>query len=550
MKKWFLLGIIILAFVLRVAGLSNFPVGFTPDEASFGYDAFSLIETGKDQWGRLFPLVLESFGDFKSPLLSYLAIPFVWLFGLTKVAIRLPNALLGTASVFVVYLLTLNLFPKKKVLAYFSSLLLAISSWHIMMSRGAFEANLTTFFLPLGILLFLKGLKSKKYLNWSAVVLGLNLFTYHSAKLVTPLIFVFLIILYWKKVKRHIKLPVGIFGIFFVVTIYTFSLGAGSRVEEIGVMSGALVDAAKVRIELINEGMNPTLARLLHNKYETAARRFVNNYGQYFSPRFLFIDGPAEATYGMLPGRGVLYWFELPLLLAAVFYLVKKGYKKRSVLILFFWLLVAPVPAALAMGRGYAGNRSVIMLPSVQIILALGGYYIYEYLKRKINRKLLSKFFYVSAGLVLLFFANFFKEYFVNSPALVAQSMLFGRLEMVEAIGGYEGRQVVVSRRLSEPQIYIAFKSRWDVKDYQENIVNWDYKGANVNWVDQIPEYSLGNYLFRNIEKEDLVSGNILVGKPEEFPDNIIPTDIIYYPDGSPSIVIFDSLLQEYAKTN
>lgn len=550
MKKWFLLGIIILAFVLRVAGLSNFPVGFTPDEASFGYDAFSLIETGKDQWGRLFPLVLESFGDFKSPLLSYLAIPFVWLFGLTKVAIRLPNALLGTASVFVVYLLTLNLFPKKKVLAYFSSLLLAISSWHIMMSRGAFEANLTTFFLPLGILLFLKGLKSKKYLNWSAVVLGLNLFTYHSAKLVTPLIFVFLIILYWKKVKRHIKLPVGIFGIFFVVTIYTFSLGAGSRVKEIGVMSGALVDAAKVRIELINEGMNPTLARLLHNKYETAARRFVNNYGQYFSPRFLFIDGPAEATYGMLPGRGVLYWFELPLLLAAVFYLVKKGYKKRSVLILFFWLLVAPVPAALAMGRGYAGNRSVIMLPSVQIILALGGYYIYEYLKRKINRKLLSKFFYVSAGLVLLFFANFFKEYFVNSPALVAQSMLFGRLEMVEAIGGYEGRQVVVSRRLSEPQIYIAFKSRWDVKDYQENIVNWDYKGANVNWVDQIPEYSLGNYLFRNIEKEDLVSGNILVGKPEEFPDNIIPTDIIYYPDGSPSIVIFDSLLQEYAKTN
>ena len=173
MKKWCLWGILILAFLLRVVGLSKFPVGFTPDEASFGYDAFSLIKTGKDQWGESFPLVFESFGDYKSPLLSYLAIPFVWLFGLTKASIRLPNALLGTASVYVVYLLTLELFPKKKMLAYLSSFLLAISSWHVMMSRGAFEANLTTFFLPLGILLFLKGLKESKYLNWSALVLAL-----------------------------------------------------------------------------------------------------------------------------------------------------------------------------------------------------------------------------------------------------------------------------------------------------------------------------------------------------------------------------------------
>jgi len=548
MKKWFLWGILILALLLRAVGLSNFPVGFTPDEASFGYDAFSLIKTGKDQWGESFPLVFESFGDYKSPLLSYLAIPFVWLFGLTKASITLPNALLGAASVYVVYLLTLELFPKKKILAYLSSFLLAISSWHVMMSRGAFEANLTTFFLPLGVLLFLKGLRERKYLNWSALVFGLNLFTYHSAKLITPLLFVFLTVLYWKKVRKNIKFGIGIFGVFLALTVYTFTLGAGSRAKDISVMGGALVAAAETRIELINEGMNPTLARLLHNKYETAARRFINNYGQYVSPRFLFVDGPAEATYGMLPGRGVFYWFELPFLVAALIYLFKKGFKEKPVLILFFWMLVAPIPAALTMGRGYAGNRSVIMLPSVQILLALGGYYIYEYSKKKLKTKTLQKLLYVSGGVIFFFFACFAKEYFVNSPTLAAPSMLFGRLEMVENLNSYENRQIVVSRRLSEPHIYIAFGNRWDAGDYQKNTVNWDYREANVNWVDQIPEYSLGNYLFKNIEEEDLSSGNILVGKPEEFPVNVVPAKTIYYPDGKPSVVIFDPLMQKYAE--
>ena len=101
--------ILALGFLLRVAALDKFPVGFTPDEASFGYDAYSILKTGADQWGHKLPLVLESFGDYKSPLYAYLTIPFVALLGLTKVAIRLPNALLGTVAVYVTYLLVTEL---------------------------------------------------------------------------------------------------------------------------------------------------------------------------------------------------------------------------------------------------------------------------------------------------------------------------------------------------------------------------------------------------------------------------------------------------------
>src|SRR3989339_1172095 len=110
MNKWLLPLILGLAFLLRIIALDSYPVGFTPDEASFGYDAYSLLKTGKDQWGNSFPLVLKSFGDYKAPVYAYLTMPSVAIFGLTKFAVRLPNALLGSLAVYVVYLLINKLF--------------------------------------------------------------------------------------------------------------------------------------------------------------------------------------------------------------------------------------------------------------------------------------------------------------------------------------------------------------------------------------------------------------------------------------------------------
>ena len=146
MKKWILPLILALSFLLRVVALDKYPVGFTPDEASFGYDAYSILKTGKDQWGNAFPLVLKSFGDYKAPIYAYLTIPSVFIFGLTKFAVRLPNALIGTLAVYVLYLLSNKLFSDKKY-GILIAFLLTISPWHIMMSRGAFEANLIILFI-------------------------------------------------------------------------------------------------------------------------------------------------------------------------------------------------------------------------------------------------------------------------------------------------------------------------------------------------------------------------------------------------------------------
>lgn len=249
MRKWLLAGIIALAFILRITALDRFPAGFTPDEASFGYDAYSLLTTGKDQWGHSFPLVLESFGDFKPPLYSYLQVPFVKFLGLNKTAVRLPNAIFGSLAIIATFLFVSELAKytdlkkdKRELLKYMSALLLAISPWHVMLSRGAFEANLTTLFLPLGSLLFIKGLKKQSLLKWSALFFGINLFSYHSAKLVTPILILFLVLTFRDEVKKiklsKLVVSSAILIIFISLTAYTFTSGAGVRVADINIFKG------------------------------------------------------------------------------------------------------------------------------------------------------------------------------------------------------------------------------------------------------------------------------------------------------------------------
>lgn len=503
MKRWALPGILLLAFLLRVIGLNKYPVGFTPDEASFGYDAYSILKTGKDQWGKPFPIVLESFGDFKSPLYAYLTIPSVAVFGLNKFAVRLPNAILGSLAVYVLYLLTNKLFAKKFGIWHYTpnfvvefgilpAFLLAISPWHVMLSRGAFEANLTTLFLPLGIYLFL----TKRFF-WSGIILGLNLFSYHSAKLITPLVFVAFIIYSKEKLKNFYPALLS-FALFLGLTFYTFTIGAGARISERSITSGALEAGAKIRIELIQKGMNPILARALHNKYQIVIERFIKNYIQYFSPRFLIFKGPAETTYGMMPGMGVLAWAEIMGIIALIFHLggvhsaaVRGVANPRGVMLLLLaWLLIAPVPAALSTGVGYAANRVAGMVPVIQILAGIGlALSIEKYARAR----------HLAGPLMIIGLGVFLYNYVAVSPQMSAKGMLVGNLENAGQITSKSDKydSIVVPRSWSEPHIYIAFASEVDPKVYQEATKSWKYEEMGVNWVDQMPEYRLGKYIFK-----------------------------------------------------
>src|SRR3972149_9963937 len=205
-KKIALIIIILLAAFLRLWRLDSYPA-LNADEAAIGYNAYSLIETGRDEHGNPWPIHFQSFNDYKPGLYFYLVIPFVKSLGPNEWAVRIPGAVLGVATVLVLYFLVKEIFDDEK-LALMSSFFLAISPWHIHFSRGGWEVNSATFFITAGVLFLIRAVKNPKIYNLAFAVLALtlSLYTYHAARVIVPLLVFGLLIIYWKQVKQNLKI--------------------------------------------------------------------------------------------------------------------------------------------------------------------------------------------------------------------------------------------------------------------------------------------------------------------------------------------------------
>lgn len=179
--------IIFIAGLLRLWQIGNVPPSPDWDEAALGYNAYSILNTGRDEYGKFLPLVLRSFDDYKPGLYAYFIIPFLYIFGLTLSVVRLPSVIFGLISIFVLYflvkeILNNNGFINEKIVGLLSSFMLAISPWHIQFSRIAFESNVGMAFNLLGVFTFLKGLKSPIYLIASVFFFASNVYVYQSNK--------------------------------------------------------------------------------------------------------------------------------------------------------------------------------------------------------------------------------------------------------------------------------------------------------------------------------------------------------------------------------
>ncbi|OGM53970.1 hypothetical protein A3F62_00165 [Candidatus Woesebacteria bacterium RIFCSPHIGHO2_12_FULL_44_11] len=529
--RWLLTGIILLALALRVIGISTYPAGFSADEVGQGYTAYSILKTGKDEWGEFLPLAPRSYGDYRAPLYTYLTIPSVAIFGLTEFAVRLPNALAGTAAVGVVYFFVLEVFKKRKV-AIFSAFLLAISPWHVTLSRGAFEPNLPTLLIPLGWLLFEKDKKDKWLMILSGLTFGLALFSYYSARFLVPVLVFGLLYEYYRKAK---KLPWGLlvtFGAFALIAGYTMFYGGGTRSSDVAITSpthgwGAVSDK---RYEAILLGLPDFVSRAFNNKLTYTVGEFTKSYLSYSSPQFLFTNGAGEATYGMFPGQGLLYLIEV-LFLGSFLVFLTKNFKAFPKLILL-WLLIAPIPAALAKGPGFAANRVALAMPFVQIILALGAIALLKRTPKVV-------FLAVYSLMLVLFLEN----YFFHAPAANARSMSYGWREIMNFVNENNAKysKIVVSRNFSEPQMFVAFYGKMDPGVVQKESSDWlRYEEQGLKFVDQLGEYSLGKFLFTSIENSSPQEGVLRVGKPEEFKAGARVVQIIAYLDGKPAILLVE----------
>ena len=128
---------IVLAIITRFYKLGEAPEGLYLDEAGQGYSAYSILKTGKDEFGKAFPVVFRSFTDFKTPVYIYLIAPLIPIFGLTKFTVRFPSFFFSILTIPLLYFLIHKIAPKKIAItaSALTALLLAISPWHILFGR-------------------------------------------------------------------------------------------------------------------------------------------------------------------------------------------------------------------------------------------------------------------------------------------------------------------------------------------------------------------------------------------------------------------------------
>ncbi len=180
-----LLGIIFsIGFLLRIWDFGVHPAGLNQDEASIAVEAASLYSFGADRNGQSYPVHFISWGSGQNTLYAYLLLPFVPL-GMTPSVIRFPMLFTGLISIVLIYLIGRKIFSP--LTGVFAASLLAISPWHVMLSRWALESNILPFIFMLGFLCVIRFDRGWQWLSAGCVFLGLSLYAYGTAYLLVPL---------------------------------------------------------------------------------------------------------------------------------------------------------------------------------------------------------------------------------------------------------------------------------------------------------------------------------------------------------------------------
>lgn len=187
-KDNFIYIIMIIAVLVRIWDFPNLPGGLNQDEASAGYDAWSIAHFGIDRNGTFLPSYHISWGSGANVLLSYLLIPFIRIFGLAVWVVRLPSLLMGIAAVWVFYLLLKRLHNVK--IALFGAFFFSICPWHIMASRWALESNLLPNMLLFSFTMLVCALQDNKMWQYalSGALFSLSVYAYSTVAFVMPLI--------------------------------------------------------------------------------------------------------------------------------------------------------------------------------------------------------------------------------------------------------------------------------------------------------------------------------------------------------------------------
>lgn len=542
--------IFVVAVLLRFLYIDTIPDNLTMDEVNNGYTAYSLLKTNHDEWGNFLPFSFRSVGDYKPPVLIYLTVPSVALFGLNEFSVRFPVALASVFSLLFIFFLSKKfIFAKQPSWFHrFVLFLFATSPWHIIFSRSGYEAVVALLFFLINILLLLQFIKEKRpiLLALAITFAFLSVFTYHSYKVFTPLMNLLVIFVYRQTLLEHFKHAFGtsrlhysylailsllIFLSWFLITQYLTGPGA-TRASMVFISSDY-----EYKVALIDKLLKYDFH---HYQYLFFPLFWFKRYLDYFSPNFYLYSG-LELTQAGHIGSGVTGFAVFCLFITGLYALIfnkgKLPIRQPIRTILLGWLFIGFLPASLA-NNVQQPLRSLAALPAILFIAALGFLYLFHLIKNRFHFVVIILFL---AMLFVFDYVRFVDHYLVHYPYDLAEGRHYGWKQIHQYLEPIKDNyhQIYVDPRYghtgrttySVPYLYFLFYSQYDPLVFQQDPLRKQYD-ANFD-----------KFVFGDIDwqSQDLGKNNLFVASPWSFTIYKGPIlHTVYFPDGVPALHIIE----------
>lgn len=381
-----LIFILLLGALLRGVHIEKVPPSPSLDEVSTGYNAFSILKTGKDEYGTSFPILLRAYDDYRPAFYAYLVIPFIHFFGLTVGAVRAPSVIISLLTLLLTYQLLNEVFGRGEFsirtgrfnfsVALVATFFLSISPWHVYISRLGHEANLGLISIIGAIFLFIYFIKhgNNFCLVLSTCSFALSFYTYQSEKVIAPLLILSLTVIFWRTLVKFKKAlaAYAVIGILLclpaiIVTLSSTGLLRLKGTSAFDFSNTQFVTASQKQIIANSKG--DIVGKILYSQKVTSMRIFLGNYLSHFDPRWLFTGSRRENH--KIPYSGLLYTWEFPLIIVGLISLWRSSIDRRIKAFLFIWFFSSPLPASITTQAPHA-MRSYTFLPLWQSFSALG----------------------------------------------------------------------------------------------------------------------------------------------------------------------------------
>jgi len=461
--------ILLVGIFARTWQFNQLPPGLNQDEASIGIDAYNLVHFGIDRNGFSYPVNFVSWGDGQNALYGYILIPFIAVGGLSPFVVRLPMLISGILTLPLVYFIAKRTF--NNVYALIAMFLLAISPWHIVLSRWGLESNILPFIFALGYLCLLNSSLTNKWFILACIFFALCLYAYGTTYAAIPLFILIIIpvLLFFRKVSRKnliigitsfilVGLPIALLILINTLHLNTIHIGIFSiprypvqaRYQTLTPISNT--ESIRQFLRDLKHNLH-TLFSLLLNQDDGLIANTVSPFGYFY--RYTF-------PLAIIGGIMALYW--------------RKSNNRMGRLLLLGWLA-----ASVLIGLLIQININRINLIFIPLFLCMA--FPLEWLWKH-----LKALFILSIITLLVAFSFFTYTYHGAEYRHQADGTFFTGLLPALDFARQEGNNpICVTDKVNMPYIFALFSEKMDPKLYLNNI-RYESNSRQV--------ISLGRYTF------------------------------------------------------